>query len=704
MFELSALKALISPQSVAIIGASDDPERIGGRPISYLKKAGFRGAIYPVNPRRSEIQGLACYPSITNVPDEVDCAIIAVSAEQVLATARDCAAKGVRSAIIFSSGFAELGGAGLAAQAELTALARSSGMRILGPNIVGLYNSSDRAFLTFSGAVEPVIDAPASRIGIVSQSGGYSGYLLAIAQERRLGFGKWLTTGNEADVELSELIAYLAADPETDVILGYVEGIKSGARFVEALRLARAAGKPVILFKVGRTQRGAEAAASHTASLAGADNVFEAVCREYGVHRAANAEEMLDVAYAAAASGGRLLSGNRIGVMTVSGGVGAQIADLADECGLTLPQVPTVAQKKLLEIVPFASPRNPVDITAQITNDPTILERSLEILFETGEFDATLVFLGHAAAFPALAAKFVSAVAAVRARHPDRILALCALGDEGILEGYERAGCLVFREPSRAVAALSAMVRLAEARRRPVPLPRAAAPAAEHTGHHLNEFDAKDLLARSGVGDNTDRVARTAAEAVAAAEEIGFPVVVKILSKDVLHKSDVGGVALGLADAAAVEAAATAMLRDVPARIGEARLEGLLVSRMASGGTECIVGLSSDPVFGPVLMFGLGGIAVELLRDVTFRIAPVTEESAREMVREVRSFPLLDGYRGRVRADIDALANALVAISRLGIAAEPRIMGMEINPLLVRPRAEGVVVLDALVEIAATTS
>lgn len=691
------LEALISPRSIAIIGASDDPRRIGGRPIQYLQKAGYEGTIYPINPKRETVQGIKAYPQIGAVPGVVDCAIVAVAAEQVLETVRACADHGVRSVIIFSSGFAEVGAEGKAAQAELTDIARRTGMRIVGPNVVGLYNAAKSTFLTFSGAVEPAVGAPASRISIVSQSGGFAGYLLAIAEERALRFGKWITTGNEADVELSELIAYLAGDPDTDVIIGYIEGIRSGDAFMHALAKAHHAGKPVILLKVGRTERGAEAAASHTASLAGSDVVFDAVCAQFGVHRADTAEAMLDIAYAA--SQGQFPSGKRVGVMTVSGGVGVQIADFADAHGLDLPQVPADAQKRLTDIVPFASPRNPVDITAQITNDPSILERSLDILLETSQYDAILVFLGHAAAFPALADKFCDAIAAVRSRHPDQILVLCALGSKELLARYQAAGCLVFKEASRAVAALAAIERFGAERRRTLPA-LSARPVMMGPARYLNEYDAKQLLKTHGVGVPGDQLATTAEAAGEAADAIGYPVALKIVSADIVHKSDVGGVALRLADRAAVVAAAQAMLRDVPAASPTARIDGVLVGPMVSGGTECIVGLRNDAVFGPVVMFGLGGTAVELLRDVTFRVAPVSVAQAREMIADVRSFPLLDGYRGKPKADVDALAQAVSAISQLPSQPGANVISVEVNPLLALEQGNGVLALDAVIETA----
>jgi acyl-CoA synthetase (NDP forming) len=692
-----SIASFVTPNSVAIIGASDNPARIGGRPIAYLLQAGYAGRILPVNPTRSEVQGLECFASIAAVPGEVDCALIVLPAEKVVAAARECAASGVRSVLVFSSGFAEIGEAGIAAQNELSQIAAETGMRIVGPNIVGAFHAVNRSFLTFSGAVAPAIGVTPSTVALVSQSGGYAGYILALAQERGLAFGSWITTGNEADVDVAEVVDFLADDPGTRIILAYVEGVKRGDIFMRGLAKARAAGKPVVVLKVGRTRLGAQAAASHTASLAGSDEVFDTVCRQFGAHRARSAEEMIEIARAALK--GNLPAGNRLGVMTVSGGVGVQIADLAEEYGLTMPSVPASAQAMLSQIVPFAATRNPVDITAQFTNDPTIINRSLDVMFETDCYDAVVLFLGHAASFPSLAGHFVATVSEVRRKHPDRLLAICALGSPEILSRYEGAGCLVFQGPEPAIATLAALHRLnapgpAHAQATPT-----IAPPWGGATRKLNEYEGKRLLAQYGISVPPETLAQTPQEARAAAERLGCLVALKIASADIPHKSEVGGVALDLASPDQVEQAATAMLRDIPVRQPGARIEGLIVAPMIGGGTECIVGLHRDPAFGPVIMFGLGGVAVELLRDVTFRVGRIDVAEALAMIRETRCFPLLGGFRGRPRCDLDALAQALADLSAALADPGSAILAAEINPLLVRQDGAGVVALDAVVEV-----
>jgi acetate---CoA ligase (ADP-forming) len=696
MTSLSSIEPLIAPLSIAIIGASDDPTKIGGRPIAYLKQAAFAGPIYPVNPSRTIIQGLRSFPSIGAVPGGVDCAIIAVAADHVEDTVHSCCLRGVRSVVVFSSGFAETGPEGRQKQDRLSELARNSGIRILGPNVVGLYNAASRAFMTFSGAVRPVIGEPTSRISIVSQSGGYAGYLLALAEERCIRFGKWISTGNEADVDVAEVMGYLAADPETDVILAYIEGVKRGDRFVEALERARRDRKIVIVLKVGRSEGGSAAAASHTASLAGSDPIFRGLCRQYGAIRASTATEMLDFAYAAVRP--RPL-GRRLGVLTVSGGVGVEIADLAEDHGLQMPEVPFEAQEKLRALVPFAATRNPVDVTAQITNDPSLLEKSLEVLTETKAFDALFVFLGHAAAFPELADKFAAAVARVRATNPEQPIVLCALGSSGVRRGYESAGCLVYREPAPAVAALSAVLSAFETISRPASPERPAFHYPKAT-ERLNEFEGKRLLSKFGITGPVERVARTPSAAGDAADSLGYPVAVKVLSRDILHKSDVGGVELRLTSRSAVEAAANRILDQISRLVPAAQVDGVIVSRMAKPGIECIVGLHHDPTFGPGVMMGLGGTAVELWRDVSFRLAPFGEDEARVMVTELRSFPLLDGYRGAPRADVASLIRTLASLSRLPWQSSPSIFSVEINPLLVLREGEGAMALDAVVACA----
>ncbi|RZA14252.1 MAG: CoA-binding protein, partial [Lysobacteraceae bacterium] len=384
------MRALFEPRSVAIFGASSDATKIGGRPVKFLKSHGFTGAIHPINPKSSEIQGLPAYSSLQDVPGPVDHAIIALPQGAVLAAVRSCIAHGVRAITVFSSGFAEVDDAGRAAQAELESLARASGTRILGPNCMGFMNLRSGFLATFAFMVDLGLP-PLGRIALVSQSGAFGGQALVMARDKGLPLGAWVTTGNECDVELADCIAHFAQDPDIDVIMGYMEGCKTPARLIAALELARRHDKRVIMVKAGRSEVGRAAVQSHTGALAGDDRVFDAIFREYGVHRAHSVEDFFDVAVAAAA--GILPREGRLGVFTVSGGIGVLTADAAEQHGLSLPPLPEPAQRALHALLPHASVRNPVDGTAQVWADMRVFERFLRTMLEQGEYECVLLFL-----------------------------------------------------------------------------------------------------------------------------------------------------------------------------------------------------------------------------------------------------------------------------------------------------------------------
>jgi acyl-CoA synthetase (NDP forming) len=680
------LDPLFAPRTIAVIGASDDPNRIGGRPIAYMKRAGFGGAILPVNPKRATVQGLPAFASIADVGQAVDLAIVAVPGEAVIDAARACAACGTRSLAIFSAGFAETGDAGSARQAALARIGRDAGMRILGPNTLGLFNANRRAFPTFSVTVEQYMPK-GGRIGIASQSGGYGGYVLMLAGERGLDIGMLITTGNECDVDLGDAIHWLAEDPDTDVILAYMEGCRSGASLRAGLEAARLAGKPVVAVKVGSTEIGAAAAASHTAALVGSDAVFDLVFADHGAYRARHTEEMLDIAVAL--RNGRRPRNGTLGLVTVSGGIGVHMSDLAAEAGLALPPLPPSAQDNIRAVVPFAGARNPLDVTGQVANDPAVLQRSLEIMIGEGDYGSVLVFLGHAGAVPSLEGPLSDSIKRVADAFQDRLILCCTTSSNMPFAG---SSVLTFPDPPRAIAALKATQFFADRDRGPRSALAPPAMPSLDPARRYNEVDAKQVLAAVGVASPIERFARDPAAAGEAAAAIGGRVALKIVSASLAHKSDVGGVVLDLATPEAVTTAATRM-RDLVAP--RAEVEGFLVSEMVSG-VECIVGVHIDPVFGPVVMAGLGGVAVELLQDVSRRLAPIDHDEALAMLHELRGFPLLDGYRGRARCDVPALADAIVRIAQLGAANAAFLESLEVNPLVVRARGGGVVALDCV--------
>lgn len=696
---LDGLDALFAPRSVAIIGASSDQRRFGGRPIQYMIEAGFEGPIYPVNPSRAEIQGLKAYPSIRDVDGPVDCALLAVNADVTQQTVEDCIAMGVKAAICYGAGFSETGPEGQARQDRLLATARAGGLRLLGPNCMGALNAHARFYGTFASALEDAVP-PAGRIAVASQSGGYGGYLMRHLFLRGLGVSQWVTTGNEADIDVGEALHWMADREENDILLAYIEGLRSKDSLIAALDRARANRKPVVMMKVGRTAEGSAAAASHTASLTGEDSVYDAVFEEYGVHRARTTDELLDITYAL--SKGRLPKGPRVGVISISGGVGVQIADFVSDAGLKMGEVPEDTQAALRALVPHCSPKNPIDMTGLVTTNHDIMEKTLDAVFAANAFDATLIFLGISGAAPSMARPLQLAIANAHARAPDQLVFVSVTAPPEMVREYDDKGLLAFEDPSRAITALSAMSRFAT--NFAAPLPQAfVAPAAGAfqlpQGGKLNEAEAKALLAHSGVPSPKEALARTPEEAAAFASDIGYPVAVKVVSADILHKTEYGGVALGLKSAADVEAAVARMADSIPQRLPDAKIDGYLISEMVAGGVECIVGIHQDAAFGPVLTFGLGGTLVELLKDTVCALAPVSEAQALELIGKVKTAPLLTGYRGGPRHDIEALAKAVSGLSVLAAQHKDRIATIEVNPLVVRAGTGGVVALDAVIEI-----
>ena len=701
-----SLDALLRPASVAVIGASNDPTRIGGRPIRYLREAGFSGQVYPVNPKHQEVQGLPAFPHISDVPEAVDLAIVAVPAPSVVGTVEACAARGVRVAVIYSAGFAEMGAEGRRLQRRLGAIAAETGLRIVGPNCLGVYNSELGFFATFSTTLEDGFPAPGG-VALVSQSGAYGSHLSLLARKRNIDVRYWVTTGNEADVSVPEVLGWLAEQDDVSVIMAHAEGITDRDALVHALATARARRKPVVFQKVGVTDVGAKAVQSHTASLAGADPVYEAAFRQFGAYRARDTDEMLDIAYAA--SFGVFPESPRVALVSISGGVGVQMADAAVGFGLDVAPLSESAQQRLKAALPYASPRNPVDITAQAFNRVELIGDNLGIVFEEEQHDAVVAFFTYVAAAEGMVEPIRDAIHAARERRPGCALVLSIVAPPDVVRQYEAAGCPVFEDPTRAVRSVAALHRFsrifAEGSN---PAPSEGASGASDAGAimprtsdlpkgPISEREAKRLLSEAGVPVVDEALARTADEAARAADEAGWPVAVKLCAPGVLHKTELGGVVLDVATKAEVRRAYETITSRARAANPAVEIEGVLIAPMVAGGVETIIGIHHDPTFGPVVMFGLGGTLVEVIEDVSFRVAPFGEAEARRMIAETRAGKALSGTRGRGPYDMAALAAALSRLSVFAAAHADAIESAEINPLVVLPEGRGAVALDAVI-------
>jgi acyl-CoA synthetase (NDP forming) len=701
------LRALLAPRAIAVLGASDDPVKIGGRPLAFLLRYRYAGNVYPVNPSRRTVQGVPAFASITEVPAPVDLAVVVVPAEAVEPALEASAAHGVRAAIVFSSGFAELGAAGREAQARLTALARRTGLRIVGPNCQGLAHLPTRLMATFASGFldEPLCIGP---IAMVSQSGAMAGMLYELARTQGLGLNYWVSTGNEADVQAADILGEVVADGDTRVACCYLEDVKDAGRFREALARAHDHGVAVFVLKSGRSAQGRRAAASHTGSLAGEDAVYDAVFRDWGALRAADPADLLRLPQAFLRY---REAGPRVAILSNSGGLGVLSVDLCVDLGLVPAEFSAETTAGLRAALPdFAAAQNPVDLTAQILTDPGMLMRVLPLLEADPGVDM-IVYQVALVGSATDAARFARDVGRVAASTHKVVAMSCP--QPHVVALFREAGVLAFDDSTVALRSLACLAdvtrrrprwraRLAAAAAAPTPTvapPRAEAARVSADGF-LSEWESRRRLEPFGLPLVASRLAADPDAAAAAADTLGYPVVVKICSADLPHKSDVGGVALDLGDREAVREASRRILDAVTACAPRARLDGLLVQRQAKGALELALGVKRDPVFGPVVMVAAGGVLVETLRDLRLLVPPIDMEAAEEALRALRIAALWDGVRGRPPLDLAAAAELLV---RLGEAARALVAAgvteMDLNPVSVGARGAGAHVLDALLRV-----
>lgn len=693
------LHGLFNPRSIAVVGASDRPDSIGARTLdNLLRHSHFEGEVWLVSTSKPELHGRRTWPSVAALPDTPELALVVVPAAAALEVLQQCAARGVRFAVVLSSGFGETGPEGQALEARMREIAAASGMRIYGPNCPGLSNVNARLGLTFSPSFPH--DLKPGPIGIATQGGGLGRNIMQ-AMDRGIGVALWCSSGNEADLQVPDFIDYMAEAPDIRVIVTLIEGIKDGARLVHALRKAAERGKPVVALKVGRSEEGARAAASHTASITGSAEVNSAVLAQLGVIEVDDIDELVDIAWLLARQAPGAVDG--IAVYCSSGGAAALTADAVGQHGVRLATFqPETTQALAAQFPSYASVANPVDTTAAVLAQKGLFDSTLlDVCRDPG---VALVVLPIAIEYGAITVEIAEAVVRVQAQSPVPILPVWMSDRRG--EGYAiyaRHGIAPAMSVGKAVKAIRRWLDHGRWRQRDDRLAWQPWPTLGRTPRpgpalHLAEHEAKRWLARHRVPVPAAALATSRDEAVAAAGRLGCPVVAKVASADIVHKTEVGGVEVGLADGSAVGAAWDRIHARVRERAPNAQVQGLLVERMASGGgVEVLVGVSRDPVFGPVLTFGLGGVHVELFKDVARRLLPLTRAEAERLVREPRSFALLDGARGRPQADVAALVDLLLAVSDFVGAQDDRIDEIDLNPVWVGPAGQGVQVLDAVI-------
>jgi acetyl coenzyme A synthetase (ADP forming)-like protein len=689
------LEPFFRPQSVAVIGASRDPEKLGYAVLANLQEGGYPGPLFPVNPKADEILGWKAYPSVLDIPDPVDLAVIVIPYRFVPAALEQCGQKGVPAVVVISAGFREAGREGLEREMELLETARKYDVRLVGPNCLGVIDTSTPLNATFAAGMPP-----AGPMAFMSQSGALGTAVLDMAMAGRIGFSKFVSLGNKADVSEIDLLEAWGDDPDSRVILIYVEGVPDGQKFIQvARRVTR--HKPVVAIKSGVTASGSRAVSSHTGSLAGSEAAYKAAFRQAGVVRATSMEALFD--YARAFAYQPLTQGDRVGIVTNAGGPGILATDALEHAGLEIPRLSRETAEALTEYLPgAASVANPVDVLGDALADR--YERAIRLVLDDPHVDGLIVIVT-----PQAMTEIEQTARAVgqMAQESDKPVLGCFMGEARIEAGIDvlwQYGVPNYPFPERAAAALAAMSAYRRERERPVfepepcttciPLVRELFDRVRSEGRvSIGDLEAWTVLECYGFTVPQSRLAETPEQAVEIAQEIGYPVVMKIASPDILHKTDVGGVKLNLASPDDVRDAFDLMVYRAGRYVPGARVWGCQVQQMVTGGREVLVGMSRDPQFGPLVAFGLGGIYVEALKDVAFRVAPFSRQEAGEMIREIRSYPLLEGVRGEPAADHDAMVDALLRISRL-VTDFPEIVELDINPLMVFEEGRGAVAID----------
>ena len=724
-----SLAPLMRPASIAVVGASQRMTR-ATRVVANLQRFGYAGRIFPINPRYADVLGLRCYPDLASTPERADSVVVAIPAEQVPAVLNAAVAAGVRGAVVLSSGFAEAGPAGQRRQAELERLAADHGLLICGPNCYGVFNIRLGAATFSADLAEPL--RPGA-VAVVSQSGGFSHAIAEyLMQQRCVGLSYIVSCGNQAGLTVEDYLAYLVEDDDTAVVGAFVEGFKKPETFRHAAARARERRKPIVVLKVGRSENARQAMLAHTGSLAGTPEIIEAVLRQSGVVQVSSLNEMIDTLTLLSAGRRHAPGAWRVGVLSGLGGECGRAADAADRAGVELPPLSAASVETMKGFMPdFANPRNPLDGTGAMYEDARLFPQLFDVILREDAVDVVAVNLRVTvprAGGGAPSRQFGRAMIEALPKHPGRfVIAFSSFAggdlDQEVVRPLADAGVPFLESTETTMLALRHarehrrfLDRLEGARReataagssaavsRPSRAASHTSPAAPHPGggpsRPLGNTDAMRLLREFDIPLAETIAAKDADAAVAAADRLGYPVVLKIDSPQIAHKTDVGGIRVGCGNSTAVRAAFGEMLAEVRRRAPAARLDGALVQRMITGGREMILGVKTDPLFGPAVVCGFGGIFVEQLRDVALRVPPIGPADAAAMIAELRGAPILVGARGRAPADTHALADAIVRLGALAEAYRDSLRALDINPLLVLDEGRGVLAVDWLIELA----
>jgi len=694
------MNRFFTPRAIAVIGASNTPGKIGYVVLNNIIRGGFKGGIYPVNPKGGELLGKKVYTKVAELPDDVELAVFTVPPRAVIPEVVECGKKGIKNALIITAGFSEVGMEGKSLEHELLETCLNYGIQVVGPNCVGIIDAVNGLNATFTEKVPRP-----GKIAFLSQSGAVCIAIIDWSLKNGVGFSKFISVGNKMDVDESKLIEFLADDPDTDVIVGYLESVKNGREFMEVAKRA-SLKKPIVLFKSGTTEAGQKAASSHTGALAGSDAAFDAACRQSGILRAPIMEQLFD--FALAFSSGRVLKGNRVGIITNSGGPAVIATDSIEKSSLTMAPVSDKTMAALKSFLPdTANWRNPIDIIGDATSER--YNETFKTVKDEEGIDGFLVIMTPTDRLnPDMLADYMVEFTKT---HSKPVLGVF-LGGKSVEKAMEIASAnniCVIPTPERGVSAMDGLNRkrkwLAEDKSIFLPeIPnhtkaqRLIQFARSQEVLELPEQEARGILSAYGIRFFKSVIAQKPRDAVMLADNIGYPVVMKVVSRDVIHKSDSGGVKVGLANAGEVFQGFDTITSSVRAKYPDARIDGIAVQPMMTGGREVIVGASLDPQFGPLIMFGVGGIYVEAMKDVSFRLAPMSRFDARGMIEEIRSVSMLKGMRGEKPSDIDSIVDVILRVSRL-MNDFPMIRELDLNPVLVFEEGAGCVALDARIAL-----
>jgi acyl-CoA synthetase (NDP forming) len=699
----SRLRPLIDPRSIAIFGASADLARLGGVPVALLLQHGFAGPVYPINPKYDNVGGLKCYPNIESLPEPVDLLVIAVAAPEVVPVLKQAAAKGIRSAVVFAAGFAEAGDEeGRHLQDELVRCARELNIQVAGPNCMGFGNLDTHAYSTFT-SIFRTTEPPAGirDVALVTQSGSLCAAVYAAGRNIGVKFNLVISTGNEACVEFSEYLEYLASRPGTEAIVGYVEGLRDGNRFQRVAALMRDQGRLLSILKVGETAKGAEAAASHTAAIAGSQDVYRAIFDRLCVVPAHDMLHLADIAYISRFR--NKTNGARVAILTISGAIGALLSDRFIKAGVNVPTLSDAIQTRLHEGIPrYGMVQNPVDLTGNIVNRHAFVADALRVILDSGEVDFAVVYA------PGFLLDRIANDIAQLAQTTTKLVAAISTGTATARAHLEKHDVPVFEDTTRAVNALASLALWHENRRKSIdfpiqktevllPLEVKALVQKVRTEKRLqlNENEAKQVLYAFEAPVIAEKIINTADQAIDAANQLGYPVALKVLSPDITHKTEVGGVLLNLNNQNDIRLAFDEITASVRSCAPQARIDGMVVQQQAEKGVELLLGVVRDPTFGLIMTVGLGGVWVELLKDVVHAPLPVTAQCAETLLQSLKAWPLLNGFRSSGQVNVSAVAQTMERLSNAALALGDELEQMEINPLIAQ--RDGAVVIDAFI-------